>query len=90
MGKIDAAKDHLIDHKKQKYAAVAKQFNMHDTTLRRRFLGESVSRQQAASDHSQLLNKTQEDVLLGYIDSLTDKHIPLTTQIVRNLGKELL
>jgi Tc5 transposase DNA-binding domain len=29
-------------------------------------------------------------VLLGYIDRLTDRHIPPTTQIIRNLAEELV
>ena len=90
MAQMEAALAYLKGLEKPNYAAVAKQFNVVDTTLRRRHIGQTVSKQQHAEEHLQLLNKTQEDVLLGYIDRMTDKHIPPTTQIVRNLAEELL
>lgn len=90
MAQIDAALEHLKALEKLNYAATARMFETDETTLRRRFLGRTVSRQQRASEELQHLNPVQEEVLLGYIDRLTDKHIPPTTQIVRNLAEELL
>jgi Tc5 transposase DNA-binding domain len=53
-------------------------------------LGLTAPRGHANTEYRQRLNKAQEEVLLGYIDSLIDKHIPPTTQIVKNLAEELL
>lgn len=90
MAQMEAALEHLSALEKPNYAATAKRFNVAETTLRRRFLGEGLSRQQYASERCQHLNTVQEEVLLGYIDKLTNKHIPPTTQIIRNLAEELL
>jgi len=90
MAQIDAAIAHLRAQEKPNYAAAGRLFEIEPTTLRRRFLGLTTSRAQATSEHRQLLNDAQEEVLLSYIDRLTDKHIPPTTQIIRNLAEELL
>ena len=50
----------------------------------------TVSKAQAHAATHQLLSPAQEKVLLGYIDRMTDKYIPPTTQIIRNLAEELL
>ena len=90
MGQIEDAIAYLKALKKPNYAEAARRFSVEETTLRRRFLGVTVSREQAHQEHHQLLNKAQEDVLLSYIGKMTDKHIPPTTQIVRNLAEELI
>jgi len=90
MDQIERAIEHLNAQDRPCYASAARLFRVQETTLRRRFLRLTVSRQQAAQETHQLLNTAQEDVLLSYIDRLTDKHIPPTTQIVRNLAEEIL
>jgi Tc5 transposase DNA-binding domain len=59
-------------------------------TLARRYNSKSVSRVEASSKYRQRLNDVQEDTLLQYIDTLIDRHIPSTSQIVRNLVEEIL
>jgi hypothetical protein len=90
MGQIDASLAYLKAQKKVNYAAVARLYEVEPTTLRRRFLGKTASRAHADSEFRQRLNNVQEDTLLGYIDRLTDRHIPLTTQIIKNLAEEIL
>ena len=87
---IELAIAHLNRQKKLNYAAAAKACGLEPTTLRRRHKGITVSRAQVNSDIRQHLNNVQEDELLRYIDRLTEKHIPLTTQIIKNLAEEML
>ena len=72
------------------YAAAARAFQIHPTALARRYKGKTVSQEEANSTFRQRLNDTQEDTLLRYIDTLTDRHIPPTSQIIRNLAEEIL
>lgn len=90
MGQIEAAIAHLKAAAKPNYAQTARTFGIQETTLRRRFLGLTASRALTNSEHRQLLNDVQEDTILRYIDRLTDKFIPPTTQIIRNLVEELI
>ena len=71
-------------------SAAAEIFKVDRTTLWRRYNGLTVSRAEANSTYRQRLNNTQEDELLQYIDALTDRHIPPTTQIIKNLAEEIL
>ena len=61
------------------YAAAARAFKIHPTTLARRYTDKTVSREETNSIFRQCLNDTQEDTFLDYIDSLTDRHISLTS-----------
>jgi Tc5 transposase DNA-binding domain len=87
---IDAAMAQLDSQKTLNYAAAARAFGIHPTTLARRYKGKTVSRAEANSTFRQRLNNTQEDTLLRHIDTLTDRHIPPTSQIIRNLAEEIL
>jgi Tc5 transposase DNA-binding domain len=89
-GRIEAAIDQLKSQKTLNYAAAARDHDVHRTTLARRYCGKTVSREEANSTYRQRLNDVQEDTLLRYIDSLTDRHIPPTSQIIRNLAEEIL
>jgi hypothetical protein len=88
--RIKAAMDQLDSQRALNYAAAARDHNIHRTTLARRYNGKTVSRTEANSTYRQRLNDVQEDTLLRYIDTLTDRHIPPTSQIVRNLAEEIL
>ena len=72
------------------YRATAKKFAVNYTTLRRRCLGLQQSRQDALSEHRQRLTQVQEDVLIKHINKLSDRGIPPTPQIVKNLAEELI
>jgi hypothetical protein len=88
--RIKAAMDQLDSQSARNYAATARTHNIDHTTLARRYNGKTVSRAEATSTYRQCLNDVQEDTLLRHIDSLTDRHIPPTSQIVRNLAEEIL
>ena len=90
MSQMDAALLHLKGLKHTNYRKVAKEFNVEETTLRRRFLGLTVSHKVHAETTKRALNRAQENAVLGYIDLLTDKHIPPTVQIIQNLAEELI
>jgi hypothetical protein len=68
------------------YAAAARTYEIHPSTLARRRKGLTVSRAEANSTFRQRINDVQEDTLLGHIDTLTDRHIPPTTQIIKEFG----
>jgi Tc5 transposase DNA-binding domain len=88
--RINAALDALDSQTVLNYAAAARAHNIDRTTLSRRYKGKTVSRAEANSTYRQRLNDVQEDTLLRYIDTLTDRHIPPTSQNVRNLAEEIL
>jgi Tc5 transposase DNA-binding domain len=71
------------------YAATAKRWDIERTTLARRHQRKTTSRANADSKHRQSLTKVQEDTLLEYIDYLTTRSMPPTSQIVQNLAEEI-
>ncbi len=87
---IQCALAHLNQQKQLNYAEAARIHGIEPTTLRRRHKGISTSREQVTSETHQRLSSIQEDELLRHIDALTNKYIPPTTQIVRNLAEEIL
>ena len=60
------------------------------TTLRKRFLGERLSTKAAASQYRQRLTLVQEETLIKHINSLTDRELPPTSRMVRNLAEEMI
>jgi Tc5 transposase DNA-binding domain len=88
--RIEAAMAMLDSQSTLNYAEAARAFDIHPTTLARRYRGQTGSREEANLNYRQCLNSTQEDTLLGYIDSLTDRHIPATSQIIKNLAEEII
>ena len=71
------------------YTATAKKYELVRSTLTRRIHGQTESRAESLSNHSQRLTNGQEEVLIGYINKLTDRAIPPTTHIVKNMAEEL-
>jgi Tc5 transposase DNA-binding domain len=88
--RIKAVIDQLDSQRTLNYAAAARDYHIDRTTLARRYNGKTVSRVEANSTYRQRLNDVQEDTLLRYIDTLTDRHIPPTSQIIRNLVEEII
>jgi hypothetical protein len=88
--RIKAAMDQLDSQKVLNYAAAARDHHISPMTLARRYRGKTVSRAEANSTYRQRLNDVQEDTLLRYIDTLTDRNIPPTSQIIKNLTEEIL
>jgi Tc5 transposase DNA-binding domain len=88
--RIKAAMDQLDSQKVLNYATAARDHHISPMTLARRYRGKTVSRAEANSTYRQRLNDVQEDTLLRYIDTLTDRNIPPTSQIIKNLAEEIL
>ena len=87
---IDLALSDLKAQDKPNIRGTAKRFNVTESTLRRRFNGQTVSRKAADSMYRQLLTSTQEEVLIQQINRLTDRGMPPTSSIVKNLVEEML
>ena len=88
--RINSAISALDSQKGLSIRAATNKYRVNRTTLGRRYNGESQSRAAATSAHHQNLTDVEEDTLIGYINSLTDRHIPPTSQIVRNLTEKLI
>jgi hypothetical protein len=71
-------------------AATAGEWNLDPTTLRRRFIGETRSIQEANTESRQKLTSMQEKALIEHVDKLTDRGIQPTPQILKNIAEELM
>ncbi len=73
------------------FSVIASQFPLvNRQTLKRRFYGEQSSRALANSIHRQNLTIEQEEQLISHINMLTNRGLPLTSSIVRNLAEEMI
>ena len=81
----DLAKQHTPN-----YTATSKKYEIPRKTLRNRFLGKTVSRQEAISEYHQCLTAAQEEALIKLIDHLTNRSLPPTNCIVKNLAEEII
>ena len=70
--------------------ATAEKHGVVRKTLRARFLSQSLSIPATASQCRQRLTLVQEETLIKHINSLTDRGIPPTSRIVRNLAEEMI
>jgi hypothetical protein len=71
------------------WLGTARRFQINRITLMRRYTGAQQSRTIANAETHQCLSKAQEETLIGYINSLTDRSLPPTSQIVHNMAEEL-
>jgi hypothetical protein len=88
--RIELAIDALNSQKEFSFRAAAIKYKVDHLTLTRRFNGKYLSRAAATSIYYQNLTDIKENILIDYINSLTDRFIPSTPQIVRNLAEELI
>ena len=88
--RIELAIADLANQTKPNYMATAKKYGVARMTLRDRFLGESLSMQAAASKYRQRLTLVQEEALIKHINSLTNRGLPPTSRMVRNLAEEII
>ena len=88
--RIELALADLKEQKKPNVLATAKKFHLVESTLRRRWKGETMSKQAAISEYQQLLTFVQEEALIEQINRLTDRGLPPTVYMVRNLAEEVL
>jgi flagellar motor protein MotB len=80
---------HAVD--KPIFSAIAREFPpVNRQTLKRRFYGEQDSRANSNSTHRQNLTSEQEEQLILHINMLTNRGLPPTSQIVRNLAEEMI
>lgn len=82
----------LIDLSKQtvpNFLGTSKRFQVNRTTLRRRFLGQQVSRTLSRASSTQRLTTEQEKVLIKFINEYTELSLPPTAQLVKNCAEEL-
>ena len=59
------------------------------TIVGRRFEGKRVSRSEANSEYRMLLTNAQEEALITRINCLTNRNMPPTSAIVRNIVEEI-
>ena len=87
---IELAIDDLNRQLKPNFHATAKKYGLITTTLMRRYNSITMSREAAKSEYWQTLTDVQEEVLIEWVNQLTDWAIPPTPQIVKNLVEELI
>jgi Tc5 transposase DNA-binding domain len=87
--RIQAAIADLESQERVNYAGTAKKWNLDRTTLTRRYRGETVSNQDATSYARRQLTDVQEKTLIQYINKLSNRGLPPTPQIVKNLAEEI-
>ena len=69
--------------------ATAEKYDVNRKTLENRWKGKSTSMEACVSNHRQCLTNSQERALVQLINKLTDRRIPPTTAIVKNLAEEI-
>ena len=87
--RIELAVADLESQESLNYAQTAKKWNVHRSTLSRRYRGITGSKQDQYSYTLKALTDEQENVLVRYINNLSARGLSPTSQIVRNLAKEL-
>jgi hypothetical protein len=71
------------------YSDAARKYNCDRSALSKRIRGLTKSKKDADSFWRQCLTNEQEEVLIARINSLTDRAMPPTSQIVKNLAEEI-
>jgi hypothetical protein len=67
----------------------AKKYGLKRTTLGKRWAGKTTSMDEYISTHRQCLTNSQEKALIQLINNLTERRMPPTTAIVKNLAEEI-
>ena len=70
-------------------AATARKWQIKRETLSKRYRGETSSKSEAVSYAFKKLTTIQEETLITHINKLSDRGLPPTPQIVKNLAEEL-
>jgi hypothetical protein len=71
------------------FSAAAKHHGCDRTSVSKRIRGLTKTRKEADSFYRQCLTNTQEEVLIRLINRLTDRGMPPTSAIVKNLAEEI-
>lgn len=88
--RMELALADLDQQDKPNLRGTAKRYDLVESTLRRRWKGQSMSIQAASSEYKQRLTSAQEEALIQQINRLTDRGMPPTSRIVRNLAEEVI
>ena len=86
---IDEAIDDLKSQECPNVAKTARKHGVDRKALDNRWKGKTVSMKEAVSTFRQALNNTEEEALVGLINKLTDRRMPPTSAIVKNLAEEI-
>ncbi|KAJ9644779.1 hypothetical protein H2199_003744 [Coniosporium tulheliwenetii] len=87
--RIEAAIADLGSQERTSYAATARKWRVVRETLAKRYKGETGTVQEANSYARQKLISAQEEALIKHIDKLTDRGLPPTPQMVKNIAEEV-
>ena len=87
---LELALHDLANQEAPNLLATSKQYGIPRKTLSDRFKGKSASHQEAASEGRQCLTIKQEEALIGLINRLTNRGLPPTNSMVRNLAEEII
>jgi Tc5 transposase DNA-binding domain len=87
---INSAIAELNSQLKPNISAIARKWNIERTTLAKRYSGQTASRATYLSEQRQCLTNEQEDQLIIQINRLTERGMPPTSQIVKNLAEEVI
>jgi transposase-like protein len=68
---------------------IAKKYGVTRRTLENRWKGKTVSMQESVSTNRQALTNAQEKALIQLINDLSNRRLPPTTAIVKNLAEEI-
>jgi hypothetical protein len=73
------------------FSDIARDFELVDRqTLSRRFYGTQGSRALATSTYHKNLSNEEEEALIKQINHLTNRGVPPTSQMVKNLAEEMI
>ena len=89
LDRIDAAIADLNTQEVPNVSATARKYDLERTTLRNRWQGKSTSMAEHVSQHRQCLTNAEESSLIMIINKLTDRNLPPTASIVKNLAEEI-
>jgi hypothetical protein len=87
---INSAIAELNSQLKPNISTIARKWNIERTTLTKRYSGQTASRVTYLSEQRQCLTNEQEDQLIIQINRLTERGMLSTSQIVKNLAKEVI
>ena len=87
---IEQAIDDLISQDAPNVRETARKYDLVHSTLLRRYNGRTVSTAEALSQKRQLLTDTQEEVIIKYLNKLSDRGFHPTPQILKNVVVEVV
>ena len=87
---IEQAIDDLISQDAPNVRETARKYDLVHSTLLRRYNGRTVSTAEALSQKRQLLTDAQEEVIIKYLNKLSDRGFHPTPQILENVVVEVV